>query len=48
MKVLIDGVTYKLVKPDDEASLEKAIQTNSKHIFGECSFYFDVKKIMRS
>jgi predicted transport protein len=48
MKVLIDGVTYKLVSPDDEASLEKAIQTNSKHIFGENSFYFDVKKIIRS
>ncbi len=48
MKVLIDGVTYRLVRPDDEASLEKAIQTNSKHIFGENSFYFDVKKIIRS
>jgi predicted transport protein len=48
MKVLVDGVTYRLVRPDDEASLEKAIQTNSKHIFGENSFYFDVKKIIRS
>jgi predicted transport protein len=48
MKVLIDGVTYRLVKPDNEASLEKAIQANSKHIFGENSFYFDVKKIIRS
>lgn len=48
MKVLIDGVTYRLVKPDDEATLEKAIQTNSKYIFGENSFYFDVKKIIRS
>ncbi len=48
MKVLIDGVTYRLVEPDSEASLEKAIQANSKHIFGENSFYFDVKKIIRS
>jgi predicted transport protein len=48
MKVLIDGVTYKLVRPNDEASLEKAVQVNSKHIFGESSFYFDVKKIIRS
>jgi predicted transport protein len=48
MKVLIDGVTYRLVKPDNEASLEKAIQVNSKHIFGENSFYFDFKKIIRS
>jgi predicted transport protein len=48
MKVLIDGVTYRLVKPDNEASLEKAIQVNSKYIFGENSFYFDFKKIIRS
>lgn len=48
MKILIDGVTYRLVTPRDEAAIEKSIQENSHHIFGENSFYFDVKKVIRS
>jgi predicted transport protein len=48
MKILIDGVTYRLVTPKDEAAIEKSIQDNSHHIFGENSFYFDVKKVIRS
>ncbi len=48
MKILIDGVTYELITPTDEAALEKSIQENSRHIFGENSFYFDVKKVIRS
>lgn len=34
MIVLIDGVRYQLVTPESEAWLEKAIQSNSEHIFG--------------
>lgn len=48
MNILIDGVTYRLVTPKDEAAIEKSIQGNSHHIFGENSFYFDVKKVIRS
>jgi predicted transport protein len=48
MNILIDGVTYRLVTPKDEAAIEKSIQENSHHIFGEDSFYFDVKKVIRS
>ncbi len=48
MKILVDGVTYKLITPTDEAALEKSIQENSRHIFGESSFYFDAKKVIRS
>ncbi|HIJ53840.1 MAG TPA: hypothetical protein HPP66_11895 [Planctomycetes bacterium] len=46
--VLIDGVRYQLITPEREAWLEKAIQSNSKHIFGPDSFYFDIKKMIRS
>jgi len=48
MNILIDGVIYQLVTPQAEAALEKSIQENSRHIFGENSFYFDVKKVLRS
>lgn len=48
MIVLIDGVRYQLVTPESEAWLEKAIQSNSSHIFGPDSFYFDIKKLIRS
>jgi len=46
--VLIDGVRYQLITPESEAWLEKTIQSNSKHIFGPDSFYFDIKKMIRS
>ena len=48
MIVLIDGVRYRLVTPDNEDDLEKAIKSNYKHIFGSDSFYFDVKKLIKS
>ena len=48
MIVLIDGVRYRLVIPDNEAALEKAIKSNFQHIFGPDSFYFDVKKVIKS
>jgi len=48
MIVLIDGVRYRLVTPDNEDDLEKAIKSNFKHIFGPDSFYFDVKKLIKS
>ena len=48
MIVLIDGVRYQLLTPENEAWLEKAIQCNSEHIFGPDSFYFDIKKKIRS
>ena len=48
MIVLIDGVRYRLVTPESEAWLEKAIQSNCDHIFGPDSFYLDIKKMIRS
>ena len=48
MIVLIDDVRYRLVTPDNEDDLEKAIKSNFKHIFGPDSFYFDVKKLIKS
>jgi len=46
--VLLDDIKYHLITPDSEATLEKAIQSNHRHIFGEDSFYFDVKRLIRS
>jgi len=48
MFVLIDGVRYRHITPDTEESLEKAIKSNHQHIFGPDSFYFDVKRKIRS
>jgi len=48
MIVLIDGVRYRLVIPDNEAALEEAIKSNFHHIFGPDSFYIDVKKLLKS
>lgn len=46
--VLIDGVKYRPVTPENEAALEKALQSNYKHIFGPDSFCFDLKSRVRS
>ena len=48
MIVLIDGVRYQLITPKSEDWFEKAIQSNCEHIFGLDSFYFDIKKMIRS
>jgi hypothetical protein len=48
MIVLIDGVRYELVTPESEAWLEKAIESSCGHIFGPDSFYFDIKKQIKS
>jgi len=48
MIVLIDGIRYQLTTPKNEAVLESAIQSNCQHIFGPDSFYFDIKKMIRS
>ena len=48
MVVLIDGIRYQLTTPKSEAALENAIQSNYKHIFGPDSFYFDIKKRIKS
>ena len=48
MIVLIDGVRYRLVIPDNEAALEESIKSNFQHIFGPDSFYLDVKKLIKS
>lgn len=48
MIVLIDGVRYRLITPESEAALEKAIQSNCEHIFGPDSFYFDKKRMIKS
>ncbi len=46
--VLIDGVRYQLITPESEDWLENVIKSNSEHIFGPDSFYFDIKKLIRS
>ena len=48
MIVLIDGVRYHLITPESEAWLENVIKSNSEHIFGPDSFYFDLKKLIKS
>lgn len=48
MVVLINGVKYRLVTPENETTLEKALQSNYEHIFGPDSFYFDLKSKVRS
>lgn len=45
MIVLIDGVKYILVAPENEADLEKRIEENYRQIFGEKAIYFPKKKI---
>ncbi len=45
MIVLIDGVKYSYITPENEAVLEGQIEENYKHIFGENSIYFPKKKI---
>lgn len=45
MVVLIDGVRYWLATPEKESVLEKRVEGNHRHIFGEHSFYFSKKKI---
>jgi len=48
MIVLIDSIRYQLTTPKSEAVLENAIQSNCEHIFGPDSFYFDIKKKIKS
>lgn len=48
MIVLIDGVRYQLVTPENEHLLEKAVQSNYEYIFGPDSFYFGRKNLIRS
>lgn len=45
MIILVDGVRYKLIAPDREATLEKHVRENYKDIFGQDSIWFDKKKI---
>ena len=48
MIVLIDGIRYRLITPENEAELEATVQKNYEHIFGPDSFYFDEKKLIKS
>ena len=48
MVVLIEGVRYRLINPESEAALEQIIRDNHQHIFGPESFYFDVKRTIKS
>lgn len=48
MVILIDGVRYILKNPDSEDNLEKIIEKNYKYIFGENSFYFNLKRKLKS
>lgn len=45
MIVLVDGIKYRLLSPENEAWLEKQIEENYQHIFGDNSIYFPKKKI---
>jgi len=45
MIVLIDGVKYRLMRPESEAWLERRIEENYQHIFGDEAHYFPKKKI---
>jgi hypothetical protein len=46
--VLVDGVEYRLTRPENEKALEDAIRANHRHVFGSDSLYFDLKRKMRS
>ena len=48
MIVLIDGVRYVMTVPENESTLEKIIEKNYQHIFGEDSYYFDLKRKITS
>jgi Restriction Enzyme Adenine Methylase Associated len=51
MIILVDGVRYNPLKPIDdfkEVELERVIQSNAHHIFGPDSFYFDIKRKIKS
>jgi len=43
--ILIDGVKYELMKPENEEMLEEMIREHSKDIWGENSVYFDKKRL---
>lgn len=47
--LIINGVKYKPWTPkDEEAEFHPMVKANSKNIFGEDSFYFDVKTLLKS
>lgn len=48
MFILIDGVRYILRIPKNEAELETIVEKNYKYIFGEDSFYFNMKRKLKS
>ena len=48
MVVLVDGVEYRLIRPDNEQALEDAVKLNHTYIFGHDSLYFDLKRKMKS
>jgi len=43
--ILIDGVKYELMKPENEEMLEEMVREHSKAIWGENSVYFDKKRL---
>jgi len=46
--LLVDGVEYRPYRFSKEEELEDLVETNSKKIFGEDSFYFNVKTKLKS
>jgi hypothetical protein len=48
MIILVDGIRYNPLNPINEAELEQVIQSNVYHIFGPDSFYFDIKRKIKS
>lgn len=48
MVILIDGVRYVMTAPESELALAEIIEKNYQHIFGEDSFYFNLKRQITS
>jgi hypothetical protein len=47
--LIIDGVKYRLWTPkDEESEFHPMVKAHSKQLFGEDSFYFDVRHIIKS
>ena len=46
--LLLDGIKFRLWRPDSEANFEPIVKEHSKEIFGENSLYFGIKPELRS
>ncbi|HID18344.1 TPA: hypothetical protein EYP27_02255, partial [Candidatus Bathyarchaeota archaeon] len=46
--LIIDGVKYRVWSPDSEERLEGMVKEHSREIFGSESFYFDIRRKIRT